>query len=76
MNPLLQIGICVSVAALSTLSSAVNAQSLTTTFASNNGRRGNMFDIQTANDLTINSFDVNLVTGLTKEIFIDYKVGT
>lgn len=52
------------------------AGSLTTTFVSDNARRGNMFDIDVLNTITIDSFDVNLDTGLTKEIFVYYKTGS
>ena len=36
---------------------------LTTLFASNNNASGNLFDVVALNDLTIQSFDVNLVSG-------------
>lgn len=55
---------------------AVNAASLTTTFASNNGARGNMFDVTVTNPLTVTSVEVNLLSGLTKEIFVYYRSGS
>ena len=43
---------------------AATAQSpLTTTFASNNGQSGNMFDVVALTDLTVKSFDVNVDAG-------------
>ena len=50
--------------------------SLTTTFGSNNGAQGNMFDIEATNDITINSFDVNMLTGVTADIEVYFKTGT
>lgn len=44
-------------------SSLVFAQSLTTTFASDNGFNGNMFDMIAKRDLTITGFDANLAVG-------------
>lgn len=52
------------------------AASISTTFASNNARRGNIFDVAVTNPLTVNSIEVNLAEGLTKEIFVYYKTGT
>ncbi|MDT0556991.1 proprotein convertase P-domain-containing protein, partial [Patiriisocius hiemis] len=49
--------------------------SLTTTFASNNGLDGNMFDINALNDVTINSFDINMNTG-TDDVEVYFKTGT
>jgi hypothetical protein len=70
-------GTLAGAAVLSALASTVSyADVLSTTFASNNARRGNMFDITVANALTIQSFDVNLASNLTKDIFIYYKTGT
>lgn len=48
---------------------ALHAESLTTTFASNNGYAGNMFDIVTKNDITVTGFDVNVNTDTTIEIY-------
>lgn len=39
------------------------AQSLTTTFANNNGQSGNMFDVTAFTDITVNDFDCNLDSG-------------
>ena len=50
--------------------------SLTTTFTSNNGAQGNMFDLEALNDITINSFDVNMLTGVTADIEVYFKTGT
>lgn len=49
---------------------------LTTTFAANNGQAGNMFDLMAVNDITINSFDVNMDTGVTADVAIYFKTGT
>lgn len=47
------------------------AQSLTTTFASNNGQSGNMFDVVALSDVTINDLDVNLDPGSwTVEVYV------
>lgn len=46
------------------LTAALSAQSLTTTFAGGNGQSGNMFDVVAINDLTVKSFDVNCGTGV------------
>ena len=51
-----------SVAALA-VAAVLPAQSLTTTFTSNNGQSGNMFDVKALVGLTIDSFDVNLDAG-------------
>ncbi|MAG56354.1 MAG: hypothetical protein CMJ83_08700 [Planctomycetes bacterium] len=53
------------------LSIAASAQmTLTTTFASNNGQSGNMFDVQAIQNCTIVCFDVNLDPGTwTMEIW-------
>ena len=39
------------------------SQVLTTTFASNNGQAGNMFDLRPLTDIVLDSFDVNLDSG-------------
>lgn len=49
--------------------------SLTTTFADNNGFRGNMFDIMAINDIVINSFDVNADAG-THDYEVYMKMGS
>ena len=49
--------------------------SLTTTFADNNGFRGNMFDIMAINDIVINSFDVNSAAG-THDYEVYWKMGS
>ena len=47
------------------------SQSLTTTFANNNGQSGNMFDITALNDVTVNDFDCNLDSGSwTVEVYV------
>lgn len=51
-------------------------ETLTTTFAGGNGLDGAMFDVVAVNDLTINSFDVNLDTGITDDIEVYFKTGT
>lgn len=53
----LAVGLCALLVA------PVAAQSLTTTFASNNGQSGNMFDVVGLADVTVNDFDVNLDLG-------------
>jgi hypothetical protein len=50
--------------------------SLTTTFASDNSFNGNWFDVVAINDLTVNSFDINLATGTTDDIEVYFKTGT
>ncbi|WP_339702463.1 HYR domain-containing protein, partial [uncultured Marixanthomonas sp.] len=51
-------------------------ETLETTFAGGNGLDGNMFDIVAINEVTVNSFDVNLDTGITDDIEVYYKSGT
>ena len=51
-------------------------ETLETTFAGGNGLDGAMFDIVAINEVTINSFDVNLDTGITDDIEVYYKSGT
>ncbi|MDC8001958.1 HYR domain-containing protein, partial [Aequorivita todarodis] len=51
-------------------------ETLTTTFAGGNGLDGAMFDVVAVNDLTIDSFDVNLDTGITDDIEVYFKTGT
>jgi subtilisin-like proprotein convertase family protein len=53
-----------------------SSESLTTTFAGGNGLDGAMFDVMAINDLTIDSFDVNLDTGITDDIEVYFKTGT
>src|SRR5690606_34203291 len=50
--------------------------SLTTTFAGGNALAGSMFDLEAINNLTIDSFDVNMATGDTADIEVYYKTGT
>ena len=50
--------------------------SLTTTFAGGNSLAGSMFDLEAINDLTIDSFDVNMATGQTADIEVYFKTGT
>jgi len=49
---------------------------LTTDFASNNGFNANWFDMNITNDVTINSFDVNLGAGVTDDVQVWFKTGT
>jgi HYR domain-containing protein/proprotein convertase P-domain-containing protein len=49
---------------------------LTTSFVSNNGSAGNMFDVMPLNDITVNSFDVNNTSGGTVDYEIYFKTGT
>ncbi len=49
---------------------------LATTFAGGNGFAGNMFDIMAINDLTVDSFDINLGTGVTDNIEVWYRMGS
>lgn len=49
---------------------------ITTTFSSDNSRRGNMFNVDVNQNVTISAFDVNLASGLTKDIFVYYKSGS
>jgi hypothetical protein len=50
---------------------------LTTTFASNNGQDGNMFDVQAGpNALTVTALDLNLSGGSTNTIQVYTKLGT
>ncbi|RFN57619.1 HYR domain-containing protein [Marixanthomonas ophiurae] len=51
-------------------------ETLETTFAGGNGLDGAMFDIVAINEVTINSFDVNLDTGITDDVEVYYKSGT
>lgn len=56
---------------------SAQAATLTTSYASNNARRGVMFDISTVNPITIDSFDVNLLSGVSSmPMFVYYKTGT
>jgi len=65
-----------AVLALCLLTAGVSAQlSLTTTFSSNNGQSGNMFDVVAANPVIINDFDVNLDTGISPTIEIYVVTG-
>lgn len=50
------------------------SSSLSTTMAAGNNHRGNMFDIQATNQVTITSFDAHPVTNTTIAIY--YKVGS
>lgn len=63
-------------ACCATLAASAQAAVVTTTFASNNGARGNVFDVIVTNPLTISAFDINLDAGLTKEIFVYYRSGS
>ncbi len=50
--------------------------SLTTSFAGATTQGGNMFDLEPINNLTINSFDINMPTGATQTIEVYFKTGT
>jgi len=51
--------------------------SLTTTFASNNGFAGNMFDITPNSDMTISAIDINCtIAGTTADVEVWYATGT
>ncbi|MEZ4874702.1 MAG: HYR domain-containing protein [Flavobacteriaceae bacterium] len=50
--------------------------SLTTTFSTNNGSAGNMFEVVPLVDLTIESFDVNNTSTTTVDYQIYFKTGT
>ncbi len=50
--------------------------SLTTTFVGGNSLAGSMFDLEAINNLTIDSFDVNMATGNTADIEVYFKTGT
>ncbi len=61
---------------LSFFTTSANSSIITTTFASNNGQAGNMFDVvNLVGDLTITGFDLNLEPGIS-DIFIYAKSGT
>ncbi len=54
--------------------SAASGGDLTSTFTSNNGQNGNMFDLVALNDITITGFDINMAAGTqTAEIY--HRVG-
>ena len=54
----LRLALCLILGAFATAQSP-----LTTTFASNNGQAGNMFDLRSLTDIVVDSFDVNLDSG-------------
>ena len=54
----------------------VHAQSLTTTFSSNNSENGNMFDVTAFNNITITSFAINKRTTTPEMVEVYYKSGT
>ncbi|WP_454061811.1 PEP-CTERM sorting domain-containing protein [Candidatus Nitrospira salsa] len=57
--------------------SQVQAASITTTFTSNNGQSGNMFNITTfGNTLTVNSMELNLDSETTNSISVYTRNGT
>lgn len=59
------------------LSAGAQPMMLTTTFASNNGCQGNMFDVVALNPVTIRSFDVNVAPGThTIEVYALNASGT
>jgi len=51
-------------------------QNLATPYNTNNGQRGNMFDVEATNTITVTSFDCNLYSGTTGYYEIYYKEGT
>ena len=55
---------------------ATTSETLMTTFAGGNGFNGNMFDINALNDVTVQSFDVNLDTGVTDDVEVYFKTGS
>ncbi len=55
---------------------SMSTNSLETTFAAGNGQSGNMFDIMAVNDLTVQSFDINMDAGTTDDVEIYFKTGT
>jgi len=52
------------------------ADMLTTSYTTDNSRRGNMFDLTAIHPITITSFDVNLASGVTVPMSVYYKSGT
>lgn len=54
--------------------SLAQTSSITTTFADNNGCRGNFFDVTANVDLTITSFDIHIEASNTVSVF--YKLGS
>lgn len=67
-----RVSLCAVLAATLGLAGPVQAdvQSLTTTFASNNGLDGNMFDVTAANDIRVVSVDCNAYAGsVTIEVY-------
>ena len=63
-------------APLFALTTASHADSLTTLFAGPNGAAGNMFDLTATQNLTINSFAINLTTGTIANVAVYFKAGT
>jgi len=59
----MRIGITACAVLALVVSASAQVQTLTTTFTSNNGQAGNMFDLVAINDVSICSFDVNLDVG-------------
>lgn len=58
---------------MTTVSAPVNLQTL---FAGSTVSDGNMFDVQAQENIVINSFDINLQTGITTNIEVYFKQGT
>ena len=58
------------------LTTASHADSLTTLVASDNAADGNMFDLTATQNLTINSFAINLTTGTIANVAVYFKAGT
>ena len=52
------------------------AQSLTTTYAADNGQGGVMFDVVPNTNMTIESFDANVYAGTTAQVTIYWRLGT
>lgn len=72
----LLIGLGLVFGPLMTTHAAIVSASLTTTFISNNGCNGNMFDVTAFEDVTITGFDQNLWTTSTQTVDVYYKAGT
>lgn len=66
---------CIVLCALVAIPAAAQQQALTTTFSGSNGLAGNMFDVVAVNDVTIDSFDVNVDPG-TWDVEVYTRDGT
>ena len=63
-------------AALSIAAMPALAQSLTTTYAADNGQGGVMFDLVPATNMTIDSFDANVYVETTAQVTIYWRNGS